>query len=201
MRKLKNNELNRLNLEEFKTSKKTPLVIVLDNIRSAHNVGSVFRTSDAFLVEKICLCGITPIPPHKEIRKTALGASESVNWQYYANSMECIQELKHLVIISSVLNKLKKLVMLYDFAPKKEYKYALIFGNEIKGVEQEIVTASDAVIEIPQYGTKHSLNISVSSGVVIWDFFQKLQIKKSRKSGIYFYSAISKSTLRFISLR
>lgn len=175
MRKLKNNELNRLNLEEFKNSQKTPLVIVLDNVRSAHNVGSVFRTSDAFLVEKICLCGITPNPPHKEIRKTALGASESVNWQHYANSMDCIQELKaggyHIISIEQV----DKAVMLHDFTPQKDNKYALVFGNEVKGVEQEVVTASDTVIEIPQYGTKHSLNISVSSGVVIWDFFQKLQ--------------------------
>ena len=175
MRKLKNNELNRLNLEEFKKSKKTPIIIVLDNVRSAHNVGSVFRTSDAFLVEKICLCGITPTPPHKEIRKTALGASESVNWQYYANSMECIQELTtcgyHIISIEQA----DKAIMLYDFNPKKNMKYALVLGNEVKGVDQSIVSASNTVIEIPQYGTKHSLNISVSSGVVIWDFFQKLQ--------------------------
>ncbi len=176
MRKLKNNELNRLNLQEFKTSQKTPLVIVLDNVRSAHNVGSVFRTSDAFLVERICLCGITPTPPHKEIRKTALGASESVNWQYYANSMECIQELTtcgyHIISIEQA----DKAIMLYDFNPKKNMKYALVLGNEVKGVDQSIVSASNTVIEIPQYGTKHSLNISVSSGVVIWDFFQKLQV-------------------------
>ena len=174
MRKLKNNELNRLNLEEFKKSKKIPLVIVLDNIRSAHNVGSVFRTSDAFLVEKICLCGITPVPPHKEIRKTALGASESVDWQRYTSTMNCIQELKAEGYYIISIEQAEKTVKLHDFVPKKEYKYALIFGNEIKGVEQEIVTASDAVIEIPQYGTKHSLNISVSLGIVIWDFFKKL---------------------------
>ena len=175
MRKLKNNELNRLNLEEFKKSKKTPIVIVLDNVRSAHNVGSVFRTSDAFLVEKICLCGITPTPPQKEIRKTALGASESVNWQNYANSIDCIKELKacgyHIISIEQA----EKAVMLCDFTPQKDNKYALVFGNEIKGVEQEVVNSSDVVIEIPQYGTKHSLNISVSLGVVIWDFFQKIQ--------------------------
>jgi len=174
MRKLKNNELNRLNLEEFKNSQKTPLVIVLDNVRSAHNVGSVFRTSDAFLVEKICLCGITPNPPHKDIRKTALGASESVNWQHYTNSMECIQELKandyHIISIEQA----DKAVMLNDFTPKKDNKYALVFGNEVNGVEQTIVSASDTVIEVPQYGTKHSLNISVISGIVIWDFFQKI---------------------------
>ena len=175
MRKLKNNELNRLNLEEFKNSQKTPLIIVLDNIRSAHNVGSVFRTSDAFLVEKICLCGITPTPPHKEIRKTALGASESVNWQHYTNSMDCIQELKKCGYHIISIEQADKADMLNDFTPQKDNKYALVFGNEVKGVGKEIVTASDAVIEIPQYGTKHSLNISVSSGIIIWDFFQKLQ--------------------------
>lgn len=175
MRKLKNNELNRLNLEEFKNSQKTPLVIVLDNVRSAHNVGSVFRTCDAFLLEKICLCGITPTPPHKEIRKTALGASESVNWQHYANSMDCIKELKAdgYQIIS--IEQADKADMLNDFTPLKGSKYALVLGNEVGGVEQKIVTESDTVIEIPQYGTKHSLNISVSTGIVIWDFFQKLQ--------------------------
>lgn len=175
MRKLKNNELNRLNLEEFKNSQKTPLAIVLDNVRSAHNVGSVFRTSDAFLVEKICLCGITPTPPHKEIRKTALGASESVNWEHYANSMDCIQELKaegyHIISIEQA----EQATMLNSFTPLKNCKYALVFGNEVKGVDQKIVSTSNTVIEIPQYGTKHSLNISVSSGVVIWDLFQKLQ--------------------------
>ena len=163
------------NLEEFKNSQKTPLVIVLDNVRSAHNVGSVFRTSDAFLVEKICLCGITPNPPHKDIRKTALGASESVNWQRYTNSMDCIQELKAGGYYIISIEQVDKAVMLDNFNPQKDNKYALIFGNEVKGVEQEIVNVSDAVIEIPQYGTKHSLNISVSSGVVIWDFFRKIQ--------------------------
>ena len=175
MRKLKNNELNRLNLEEFKNSQKTPLVIVLDNVRSAHNVGSVFRTSDAFLVEKICLCGITPTPPHKEIRKTALGACESVNWQHYPNNMECIQELKENGYLVISIEQAENAIMLNDFIYQKNMKYALVFGNEINGVDQEIVSACDTVIEIPQYGTKHSLNISVSSGVVIWDFFRKIQ--------------------------
>lgn len=176
MRKLKNNELNRLNLEEFKNSQKTPLIIVLENIRSAHNVGSVFRASDAFLVEKICLCGITPTPPHKEIRKTALGASESVSWQYYTSTLECIQTLKTEGYQIISIEQTENAIMLNDFTPQKGCKYALIFGNEVKGVEQEIVSASDTVIEIPQYGTKHSLNISVSSGVVIWDLFQKIQV-------------------------
>ena len=181
MRKLKNNELNRLNLKEFKDSQKTPLVIVLDNVRSAHNVGSIFRTSDAFLVEKICLCGITPTPPHKEIRKTALGASESVNWQHYHNNMECIKELKELGYQIISIEQAENAVMFNDFVCQKDIKYALVFGNEVKGVDQEIVSTCDTVIEIPQYGTKHSLNISVSSGVIIWDFFQKIKALKSVK--------------------
>ena len=175
MRKLKNNELNRLNLEEFKNSKKTPLIIVLNNVRSAHNVGSIFRTSDAFLVEKICLCGITPTPPHKEIRKTALGASESVNWQHYTKTIECINELKAVGYHIVSVEQADHAVMLNDFFSQRTTKYALVFGNEVKGVEQAIVSASDTVIEIPQYGTKHSLNISVSSGIIIWDLLQKLQ--------------------------
>ena len=175
MRKLKNNELKRLNLKEFKNSQKTPLIIVLDNVRSAYNVGSVFRTSDAFLVEKICLCGITPTPPHKEIRKTALGASESVNWQHYTKTIECINELKAVGYHIVSVEQADHAVMLNDFFSQRTTKYALVFGNEVKGVEQAIVSASDTVIEIPQYGTKHSLNISVSSGIIIWDLLQKLQ--------------------------
>ena len=176
MRKLKNNELNRLNLEEFKKSEKTPLVIVLDNVRSAYNVGSIFRNSDAFLIKRICLCGITPTPPHKEIRKTALGASESVDWLRYTNSIDCIEELKASGYYIISIEQTNKAIMLHNFSPQKDKKYAFVFGNEIKGVDQEIITKSDEVIEIPQYGTKHSLNISVSSGVVIWDFFQKTQL-------------------------
>lgn len=174
MRKLKNNELNRLNLEEFKKTSKIPLVIVLDNIRSAHNVGSVFRTSDAFIISKIFLCGITPTPPHKEIRKTALGASDSVSWQQYNKTVDCIQELKskgyHIISIEQA----EKSTKLDDFIPSRKEHYAIVLGNEVKGVDQEIVNSSDTVVEIPQFGTKHSLNISVCAGVVIWDFFQKL---------------------------
>lgn len=175
MRKLKNNELNRLNLEEFKNIQKTPLIIVLDNVRSANNVGSIFRTSDAFLIEKICLCGITPTPPHKEIRKTALGASKSVKWQHYTNTIECINELKAVGYHIVSVEQAEHAVMLNEFFSDITKKYALVFGNEVKGVEQAIVSASDTVIEIPQYGTKHSLNISVSSGIIIWDLLQKLQ--------------------------
>ena len=173
MRKLKNNELNRLNLEEFKSRQKTPIVVVLDNVRSAHNVGAIFRTSDAFLLEKVCLCGITPTPPHKEIRKTALGASESLAWNHFKNTHDCIDSLKkegyHIISIEQA----EGAVMLNDFQPETEIKYAVVFGNEVKGVNQAVVNNSDAVIEIPQFGTKHSLNISVSAGVVIWHLFQK----------------------------
>lgn len=175
MRKLKNKELNRLDLAEFKSSTKTPLVVVLDNVRSAHNVGAVFRTSDAFLLEKICLCGITPCPPHKEIRKTALGASESMTWEHYADSMSCLEQLKKEGYQIISIEQAEQACMLNDFQPKEGQAYALVFGNEVKGVDQAIVSASDGVIEIPQYGTKHSLNISVSSGIVIWDLFQKIQ--------------------------
>ncbi|MBC8464153.1 MAG: RNA methyltransferase [Bacteroidetes bacterium] len=175
MRKLKNNELNRLNLEEFKSSQKTPIVVVLDNVRSAHNVGAVFRTSDAFLLEKVCLCGITPTPPHKEIRKTALGASESLNWEYFESTLNCIDSLKaegfHIISIEQA----EKALMLHNFHPEMEGKYAIVFGNEVKGVDQTVVSNSNTVIEIPQFGTKHSLNISVSTGIVIWDLFQKMQ--------------------------
>ena len=173
MRKLKNNELNRLNLEEFKSSQKTPIVVVLDNVRSAHNVGAVFRTSDAFLLEKVCLCGITPIPPHKEIRKTALGASESLSWNHFENTQDCINALKKECYHIISIEQAEGAIMLNDFQPEIGVKYAVVFGNEVKGVDQTVVSNSDTVIEIPQFGTKHSLNISVSAGVVIWDLFQK----------------------------
>jgi len=175
MRKLKNNELNRIDLKEFKEKNKTPIIIVLDNIRSAYNVGSIFRTSDAFLLSGIYLCGITPKPPHKEIRKTALGANESVDWKYFKNTSESIKDLKskNYTIIS--IEQVEKGENLNNFTPKKEKKYALIFGNEIKGVSQEIVDLSDECIEIPQYGTKHSLNVGVSVGIIVWDFFQKMK--------------------------
>ena len=175
MRKLKNNELNRIDLKEFKEKNKTPIIIVLDNIRSAYNVGSIFRTSDAFLLSGIHLCGITPKPPHKEIRKTALGANESVDWKYFKNTSESIKDLKskNYTIIS--IEQVKKGETLNNFTTKKEKKYALIFGNEIKGVSQEIVDLSDECIEIPQYGTKHSLNVGISVGIIVWDFFQKMK--------------------------
>ena len=174
MRKLKNNELDRLSVEDFKTSKKTPLIVVLDNIRSLNNIGSVFRTCDAFLIEKIYLCGITAKPPHKDIHKTALGSTESVAWEYAGDTLELIEKLKGQNIKTISIEQAENAIQLNDFIPEHDTTYAIVFGNEVKGVSQNVVSASDIVIEIPQYGTKHSLNISVSAGVVIWDLFSKL---------------------------
>jgi len=175
MRKLKNIELNRLSVEEFKVSNKTPITVILDNIRSLNNIGSVFRTSDAFLIEKIFLCGITATPPNKDIHKTALGATDSVDWEYKKETTEVVKELqgKRYKIIS--IEQAEEATMLQDFEIKNNEKYAIIFGNEVKGVQQEIVDLSDHCIEIPQFGTKHSLNISVSAGVVLWELFRKFK--------------------------
>ena len=175
MRKLKNSELDRLSIEEFKESEKTPLIVILDNIRSLNNIGSVFRTSDAFLIEKIYLCGITAKPPHKDIHKTALGSTETVDWEYVENTLTLVEKLKAKNIKIISIEQAENATMLNDFTPDEETRYAIVFGNEVKGVQQEVINASDVVIEIPQYGTKHSLNISVSAGVVIWDLFCKLK--------------------------
>ena len=174
MRKLKNKELNRLNLEEFKNKKKVPIIIVLDNVRSAHNVGSVFRTSDAFLIEKIMLCGICPAPPKNEIRKTALGATESVDWEYFNDSIDCIKGLteKGYKIIS--IEQADNATNLNNYSIEKSQKIALVFGNEVNGVSEEIIQQSNDVIEIPQHGTKHSFNMSVSVGIVLWDLSRKI---------------------------
>ena len=174
MKKLILDELNRKTPEEFKQAKKKPLIIVLDNIRSLHNIGAVFRTADAFLIEKIYLCGITACPPHKEIRKTALGATESVEWEYREDVAALLQELKAQKIHTIALEQAKGAVMLQDFNPEPEATYALIFGNEVKGVQQIIVDNCDTVVEIPQEGTKHSFNVSVSAGIVMWDFYRKI---------------------------
>ena len=175
MRKLKNSELDRLSVDDFKSVKKMPIIIVLDNIRSLNNIGSVFRTSDAFLIEKIYLCGITAKPPHKDIHKTALGSTETVAWEYVENTLELAEKLKSKGTKVVSVEQAEKAVMLNDFFPEPNTTYALVFGNEVKGVSQNVVNASDLVIEIPQYGTKHSLNISVSCGVVVWDVFSKLK--------------------------
>ena len=176
MRKLKNSELDRLSVDEFKNTKKTPLIIVLDNIRSLNNIGSVFRTSDAFLVEKIYLCGITATPPHKDIHKTALGSTDTVAWEYVENTIDLIEQLKSDNVIVASIEQAENATMLNDFKPEANKTYALVFGNEVKGVAQSVVSASDIILEIPQFGTKHSLNISVSCGVVVWDVFAKMKM-------------------------
>lgn len=178
MRKLNMDELNRLSVEEFKKVRKSPIVIVLDNVRSLNNVGSAFRTSDAFLVEKILLCGITGQPPHKEIQKTALGATESVSWKYFESTKEAIEFLKSDGYLICAFEQVDQSTNLNTFCPDKNLKYALVFGNEVFGVEEEVIKLSDHVIEIPQQGTKHSLNISVSMGIAIWDFVVKMNFLK-----------------------
>ncbi len=175
MRKLKNNELNRLQLEDFKMQKKSPIVVILDDIRSAHNVGSIFRTSDAFLIDKIYLCGITPQPPHKEIRKTALGASKSVEWQHLTDIEDCINQVKEEGYSVFCVEQVENSISLDDFITKENEKVALIFGNEVKGVQQKAVDLCQGAIEIEQHGTKHSFNISVSAGIAIWSIFQKMK--------------------------
>ncbi len=175
MRKLKNEELGRKDVEEFKSTDKNPLVIVLDNVRSMHNVGSAFRTADAFLIEKIYLCGITATPPHREIHKTALGATESVEWSFVDKTSDAILQLKKQGYTILSIEQADKSIDLHEFNPEKDKKYALVFGNEVYGVEDEIVKMSDYVLEIPQFGTKHSLNISVSVGVVVWDLLNKIR--------------------------
>ena len=174
MRKLRNNELGRISVSTFKKTTKTPIIVVLDNIRSLNNVGSVFRTSDAFLIEKIYLCGITGTPPHREIHKTALGATESVDWEYKEDTLALVNELKAQGVLVAAIEQVENSVMLDEFSLDATKKIAIVLGNEVKGVQQEVVSAADYCIEIPQKGTKHSLNISVSCGVVLWDLFQKI---------------------------
>ena len=173
MRKLENSELERKSIEDFKQAKKTPLILVLDDIRSLHNIGSVFRTADAFLIEKIYLCGITATPPNKEIHKTALGATETVVWEYCENVITVIEKLKADDVMTLAIEQVESAVFLQNFEIQKGKKYALVFGNEVHGVSQEAVALCDGCIEIPQLGTKHSLNIAVSAGIVVWDLFKQ----------------------------
>ena len=180
MRKLKNAELDRLNKEEFTQAEKTPLILVLDNIRSLNNIGSVFRSADAFLVEKIYLCGITASPPHKDIHKTALGATETVAWEYRRDTLMLIRELKQTHYCVAV-EQAETAVPLNRFYPSPGRKLALVFGNEVKGVAQDVVNECHAALEIPQFGTKHSLNIAVSAGVVVWDLWSKLNDHRDAK--------------------
>ena len=175
MRKLKINELNRLTAEAFKTTEKTPLVVVLDNIRSCNNIGSVFRTSDALLVKKIFLCGITATPPNKEIHKTALDAEKSVDWEYLEKTEEAVKKLQQDGFKVFAVEQVENSILLPDFKPASGEKVALVFGNEVKGVQQKVVNLCDGAIEIPQFGTKHSFNVSVSAGIVLWDIFQKMK--------------------------
>ncbi|OUV70041.1 MAG: RNA methyltransferase [Flavobacteriales bacterium TMED123] len=174
MRKLKNSELQRITSSEFKKAEKNPIILVLDNVRSAMNVGSIFRSADAFLIEKIYLCGITASPPNKEILKTALGAQKHIEWQYNENTISLIKTLKHPDNYLVAVEQTKKSIILSDFTPPKN-KIILIFGNEVFGVNQKVIDLCDTSIEIPQYGTKHSLNISVSAGIVMWDILQNIK--------------------------
>ena len=174
-RKLKITELNRISTEEFKEAEKLPLVVVLDNIRSLHNIGSVFRTSDAFRIECIYLCGITATPPHAEMHKTALGAEFTVDWKYVNNTVEAVDNLKNEGYTVYSVEQAEGSIMLNELTLDKNRKYAIVMGNEVKGVQQEVIDHSHGCIEIPQYGTKHSLNVSVTAGIVIWDLFKKLR--------------------------
>lgn len=174
MRKLENSELERKSVEDFKQSDKTPIILILDDIRSLHNIGSVFRTADAFLIEKIYLCGITATPPNKEIHKTALGATETVTWEHHKNVLEVVENLKSEDVLVYAIEQVENAIFLDNFQPDNSKKHALVFGNEVYGVSQEAVKLCDGTIEIPQLGTKHSLNISVSAGIVVWDLFQKM---------------------------
>lgn len=175
MRKLENSELERKSVEAFKTATKSPLIIVMDDIRSLHNIGSVFRTADAFLIEKIYLCGITATPPHKEIQKTALGATETVAWEHHKNVLDVIKLLQEQNVVVLAIEQVEDAFLLDEFEADADKKYALVFGNEVYGVSQEAVALCDGSIEIPQLGTKHSLNIAVSAGIVIWDLFKQLK--------------------------
>jgi tRNA G18 (ribose-2'-O)-methylase SpoU len=174
MRKLENKELDRKSVADFKIAKKTPIIIVLDDIRSLHNIGSVFRTADSFLVEKIYLCGITAIPPNKEIHKTALGATETVTWEYAENVLEVIENLKKENVQVFAIEQVENSIYLNNFKVQENENYALVFGNEVYGVAQKAVEICNGTIEIPQLGTKHSLNIAVTTGIVVWDLFVKL---------------------------
>ena len=174
MRKLKMDELNRVNVGTFKTQEKLPVVLILDSVRSLHNVGSVFRTADAFAIEQIILCGITGQPPHREIEKTALGATQSVSWEHYDDIQEALKKLKKENYQIVAIEQETGSVMLNNFEPEKSRKYALILGNEVNGVSEAAMETIDTCIEIPQFGTKHSFNVVVSAGILLWDIYSKL---------------------------
>jgi 23S rRNA (guanosine2251-2'-O)-methyltransferase len=177
VKKLQLNELGRITVEEFKDSRKIPVCILLDNIRSLHNVGSVFRTSDAFRIAKIFLTGITGVPPHREIQKTALGATESVDWEYAENSAEAVNKLKADGFTIVVIEQTTTSIPLKQFEPRPAHKYCLVFGNEVNGVSEDVLRLADVALEIPQEGTKHSLNVSVCAGIVAWEIFNKFSLE------------------------
>ena len=176
MQKLKTTDLNRVGIEEFKAQDKLPVVVIMDNVRSMNNVGSAFRTADGFAIEKILLCGITAQPPHREIEKTAIGATHSVEWKHYDDTLDAITELKNEGYVIVAVEQAVDSVMLNTFQPEQTKKYALIFGNEVNGVSDEVMAEIDLCIEIPQFGTKHSFNIVISAGIVLWDFYAKLRL-------------------------
>lgn len=174
MKKLSLEELNRMDVDAFKESEKHPFCFILDDIRSRNNVGTFFRTADAFRAEKIYLCGITPVPPHRDIEKTAIGATESVDFEYVEEAIELLKNLKRQGYVIAAIEQVESSKMLNDFKPEKDKKYAFVLGNEVFGVNQEIVDLADACLEIPQFGTKHSLNVAVSAGIIAWDFYSKI---------------------------
>ena len=176
MEKLKLDQLNRVSVEEFKTQEKLPVVVVLDNVRSMHNIGSIFRTSDGFSIESIALCGITAQPPHREIEKTALGATQSVDWNYFETTLDAVRSLRKDGYEILAVEQASNSTMLHTFLPATDKKYALILGNEVNGVDEEVMKEIDRCIEIPQFGTKHSFNITIAAGIVLWDFFAKLKL-------------------------
>jgi len=176
LEKLKLDQLNRVSVEEFKTQEKLPVVVVLDNVRSMHNIGSIFRTSDGFSIESIALCGITAQPPHREIEKTALGATQSVDWNYFETTLDAVRSLRKDGYEILAVEQASNSTMLHTFSPALDKKYALILGNEVNGVDEEVMKEIDKCIEIPQFGTKHSFNITIAAGIVLWDFFAKLKL-------------------------
>ena len=178
MRKLANAELNRISADEFKKTSKTPIIVVLDNVRSLNNIGSIFRTADAFKLEAIYLCGICATPPHKEIHKTALGAEDTVHWEYFSETQTAVEKLRNEKYVLVAVEQTEKSIMLEDYPIDDQTKYALLFGNEVKGVQQEIINQCSESVEIPQFGTKHSFNVSVSAGIVLWEWYRKMILKK-----------------------
>ena len=179
MRKLKITELNRLTAEAYRTSRKTPLVVVLDNVRSLHNAGSIFRTADAFRMEAVYLCGITATPPHVEIHKTALGAEETVAWRYFKETTDAIEDLKQKGYVICAVEQAEGSISLDQLSLDKHRKYAVVVGHEVKGVQQKVMDVCDFCVEIPQFGVKHSLNVAVAAGIVLWDFFKMLNLDQS----------------------